>query len=224
MSAAVVTCAPRRRSGAAYPGVCVRAATRVSFAGGWRIVSRTGDAEIDELHNAIVANEHIVGREVAVDDQVAVCERRRSTNVEKELRALGFRSLLRRRPMQQWQALNQFHDKVGRAVRRLPAVKEMGDVRVAQPRQRLPLAFKARDDFGREKSRFDHLDRDRAREIAGVTLSLINGAHTALAKPLQNSVGSDAFWQSRAFERANRAAGVQRIQPVRCLKRNQTFS
>lgn len=135
------------------------------------------------------------------------------------LRRLGI-AILRDRD-----ALDQLHGEVGHARCGRPGVKHASDVRVVHHRQRLALAFEARDHLRAVHPRLDHFHRHVAAN--GVKLlRTVDHAHSAFAELSGQSVRSDqraaacVLPIACARDRVGRGAGSIRCgdAPRDCLK------
>ena len=97
-----------------------------------RVVEQPGDAEVQQLDLAIEVDEQVVGLEVAVYDQLAVCMRDGGTDLQHQPQTLPTIQLLPGRVVDEVGALHPLHHKIRPAAIGDSGVVEPGDVRMLQ--------------------------------------------------------------------------------------------
>ncbi len=167
----------------------VAAAEAVGAAG----FENLGDAEVEELHFELRADQDVGRLEIAMHHQVAVGEAHGFANLEKERQAALDR---RRRGVAEGGdrfAGDVLHDEVGVARRGAPAVEQPGDVRMLQTGEDLALLFKATPHLAAVTAAADDLDRRLLAELAVGALGEVDGAHPSAPQLAHDSERSDAL-------------------------------
>jgi hypothetical protein len=146
MSAAVVTGSPRSCSGAAYCGVRARPA----FARELGLLARRrafleqlGDAEVEQLDAAVLRHQHVVGLDVAVDDQARMRMRRRGEHVEEKPHARGDIEVLVVAPAVDALAFDVLEDEEGLPRAGDAGIEQAGDVRVGEAGEEAAFALES---------------------------------------------------------------------------------
>ncbi len=110
-----------------------------------------GDAEVEDLHEAVVApatdEEDVVGLQIAVDDAAPVRGGQGRGDLGRDVEHLVGRHRAAADPIGEGLALQVLHHEVGGAVGELPEVADVDDVGVADGRRRLRLANEAAHDL-----------------------------------------------------------------------------
>ena len=123
---------------------------------------RLREAEVEHLHRAVGPHLDVRGLEIAVDDPLLVRRFERLGDLLRDRQRFVDRNRAARDALRQIVALDQFHHEGVHAAGFLEPV-DRGDVRMIQRRERLRLAFEARQAFGVCGERVGQdLDRDLA--------------------------------------------------------------
>jgi len=149
---------------------------------GRQLVTLAREAEVHDADAAVVADQHVVRFEVAVDHAGRVRRGEPFAGGDERAHDVAPRPLLARQPQRQRLALDQLHrDEHGLADR--ADVVDRDHVRMRQPGERLGLAQHPRRRARRAGlARPHHLERDAAVEV-GVVRG-VDDAHAARADPL----------------------------------------
>ena len=98
-----------------------------------------GEAEVEHLHLAVLAEEDVARREIAVDDPVRVRVRQTLRNLDGDAQRLAHRNGARIRPPRKGASAQQLHDQIG-PLRCASGVEQRHDVRVREPGRGFRLA------------------------------------------------------------------------------------
>jgi hypothetical protein len=180
--------------------------------GGVAIAEQLGNAEVEQLDLAVAIDQHIVGLEIAMHDQIAVGELHRGAQLLKQLHASAAIETLLDHMTDDGRAIDVFHGDVRRAVGVLAAINELRDVRMAQAREQASLQLQTLAYGSVAEGLAEALDCQQMGEISIAALAQEHRAHAALAESTQHREGSDAGGHGR-FQRMRRARnrGAQRI-------------
>ena len=169
------------------------------------------EAEVGDLDDVALAEQHVLRLDVAVDDAVSVRVRERAEHRADDAQRLGRRQRAFAQNLAQAAPLDVFHDEERTAVD-LAAVDDGDDVGVRELAQHVGLAVEALEKLRvLREVRGEHLERDRAaeRELRGA----VHRAHAAAADDLLDPVSADrtadervgsGFAQSSSFVRVHR--------------------
>ncbi len=144
-----------------------------------------------------------------MNDQILVRYRYRRANVGKNPPSFGRGCLMLLDPLEHRQAIDIFHDDIGRSVFGCAAVVKLGDIRMLEAGERLPFAFEAFDERFGQQAGFDDLDGGDMDEIAGLAFSAIHGPHAAAPDTRYDPVRADAFRGLFFIERVGRGSRSQ---------------
>ena len=143
-----------------------------------RRLEQPRDAEVGQLGAAVVAHEHVLGLDVAVDDAARVRVGERVAELARDHHRLAGRQ---RQPLGERAARHQLHHDVALAGRRGAEVVDADDAGVLEPRQRARLAREASAEVGIGRALGpQHLDRDVAAEA--IVVRAEDAAHAARAQ------------------------------------------
>ncbi len=151
------------------------------------LAQRLGDAEVDDLHQrraVLERHQHVRRLDVAVDDPFLMGMLDSLADVDEQLQSLFGGQLVLVAELGDGQALDQFHDEVRPAARRLPRVEDFGDVRVVHQGQGLPFRLETGADLSGVHARLEDFQGHLAANGI-VLLSHEDDAETALANLLQ---------------------------------------
>ncbi len=123
-----------------------------------RVVEHARDAEVEQLHLAVVVDQDVAGLEVAVDHQVAVRVLDRRADVEKQPQARRHAESPGIAPAVDRQPVDVFEHQIGRTLGTDAAIDQPRDRRMRQSRQQLPFAGEARAFAGIEHAAAQQLD------------------------------------------------------------------
>jgi hypothetical protein len=152
-------------------------------------VDPLGQAEVGDLGHAVCGVKDITGLEVAMDDPglVGDVDRSRQDRHQFGRRVAGLE--VARQALIEAAAVEQFQGHERQAVR-FADVIDLEDVGMPEPGHRLGLDPEPGEVVGpRLAAAADHLEGDQAFEPA--VPRLVDNAHSALAQPVENLVGSD---------------------------------
>ena len=161
------------------------------------VLEQLGDAEVQQLHDAIGADQDVARLDVAMHHQVAVRMRHRGEHVVEQREAP-----VDVQPMQVAIAVDGFardevEHEVGLSARRHARVEQARDVRVGQPGQDGAFALEARCAGVAEHRQVQQLDRHAAADAPVGAMGAPHAAAAALAQQRLDDVAADL----RAFER-----------------------
>src|SRR5690606_17604551 len=125
--------------------------------------------------------EHVVRREIAVDDQVVMGELYRPGDLPEHCQPRCRRPLLLGQPVIEGLAFDEFHYDIGLTVCGFPSSVETRDVWVVELREDLAFAYESVDQRLDQDPGLDDLDGDAMLETRALTLGQPYGAHTAAA-------------------------------------------
>jgi hypothetical protein len=147
-----------------------------------------GEAEVQHLDRAVIANFDVGWLQIAVDDAGLVGRFERLGDLPRDGHRFRERDGTTRHPSRQILTLDQFHDESQRLS--LKAVN-LGNVGVVQRGEGPGLAIEAPDPLGvARKRRRQDLDRDVSAELP--VARAIDLAHAAAAKRRSDFIGSNA--------------------------------
>ncbi len=150
-----------------------------------------GDPEVEQLHDAVVADENVRRLEVAVHDEMPVRVLDCFAHVAKEPDASHDGGRVRAAILGERRALDVLHHEPGRAVGERARVVETRDERMVQLRQRALLAGEPLASRRREPRVAQNLDRRHRAEV--LALGEVDDAHPALAEHPRQSIRSEAL-------------------------------
>ena len=150
------------------------------------------EAEVEDLHDAVVGHEDVGRLDVAVHDEARVRALQAFGHLHGDVEDARRLALSAREPPLHRLALEQLHDDE-RAAAVVADVEDAADGGVAERRGRARLALEAQDgDEVVADLRRQHLDRHGP--LFGEVVGLIDHAHPAAAELLQNSdIGHQAY-------------------------------
>src|SRR5690606_14449879 len=131
---------------------------------------RTRNAEIDQLDLARVGYQHVVRREIAMNDQVLMGKLNRPPDLAEHRQTRRPRTFLRGKPFAQSPAFDEFHHDVGLAVGSFPAVVESRDIWVVELREDLAFASKPIEQRLDQDAGLDDFDSDSVLEAGAFAL------------------------------------------------------
>ena len=150
-----------------------------------------GDAEVEELHPAVLRHHDVRRLEVAVDDEVRVGVRHGGEDVEEEPDAGLDVEGPALAPAVDRLALDVLEHEVRLAGRGDAGVEELGDVGVFQPRQDRGLAAEAGGPRRAQERGGEELDRGHPLEVAVDSPRQPDAAHPAGAERLDQRIGAE---------------------------------
>ena len=156
------------------------------------LVQQFGDPEIKQFRDAVCGDQDVRGFEIAMHNEVLMGVMHCGTDGLKKLEAGYDIQSVRVAEGVDGDAVDVFHDDVGRAVRQGAAVHEMRDVRMIELGQDLALNFDPRMDSAGERAAVNHLDGDFLVELRIRAFGEVNLAHAAHPQGAQHPIGSDA--------------------------------
>ncbi len=150
-----------------------------------------GDAEIDELDAAVVADEHVARLQVAVHDQIAVRVLDRTADVDEQRQALARAQALAFAMRKKIVAADEFEGEKRRPGRRESGIEQLRDVRVLQPRQDALLAQKTPALVRSVHVDAQQLQCDGLRAAGQFALGLEHAGHAAGADEAAHAIAGD---------------------------------
>ena len=157
------------------------------------LIERLGDAEVDHFHHRhplVKRDHHIRGLDVTVDDAPLMGVLDRAADVDEQPQPVIDGEPVLVAVVGDRDASDQFHHKVGMALKRGPGVQDAGDVGMIHHRQRLPLGLKPRDHFTGVHTGFDQLECYLSLERVRL-LGQEHGPHPTLADLFEQRVTVD---------------------------------
>ena len=153
-------------------------------------VGAASDAEVDDAHAAVVADQHVVGLEVAVDEPRRVRPGEALPGLDEDLERLVDAARPLREPAGQAHPVDQLHRQVHDLAERVGVVHR-DHVGVRELGQRLRLAQQAGGDVAglRPGPRVHHLERDPA--IEARVVRRVDHAHRPGADAVEDHVAVD---------------------------------
>ena len=127
-----------------------------------------------------------------MDYEILVRERYRIADLCEQIEPSGQIGLLIGQPVLKRDAVDIFHDDIGRATFRFPAVIKPGNMGMVKLRQYLSFALETRNQTVGKQSLLDQLDRHHMLEIVGVPFAQIDRPHAAAAQQTKDPVRTDA--------------------------------
>ena len=158
-----------------------------------------GDTEIEQPHLSVGGNEDVAGLEVAVDDQPRVRVLQRVQHLAEQRHALRGAQAAGVAPAVDGQAVNAFHRQPGRAVVGHASVVKPRDVGVAQPRQDVAFADKARHQLRARAVAQRQLQCHLARGLGVSACGPPHGGHATAAQQFTEHPGADLRAAGQAF-------------------------
>jgi hypothetical protein len=143
------------------------------------------DAEIEDLHDAVVAHHDVLGLDIAVDDAFPVRGGERSGGVREPADAHPERRVARLDRAPERAAGDELHDDIRRAIV-LADVEDGDGVRVVEGRGRAGFAEQARAALRRGRALREDLERHAPAEADVVRA--VDAAHPALADGVLDGV------------------------------------
>ena len=141
-----------------------------------------GGAEVEEMGDAVFADEDVVGLEVAMDDEVLVGELDGGADGEEEAEFFLEGEVMGSTIFVDADAVDVIHDEEKDAVVADAAVEEAGDVGVVEGGEDLALLAEALEESFGGKGQVDDLDGDLFFVLAVGAVREIDGAHAAAAE------------------------------------------
>ena len=171
-----------------------------------------GHAKIYDLrhrHAIMVGHQNVRRLDVAVNDPLLVRVLDGLANLNEKVQALGGGKIFLVAIVRDFDAADQFHDKVGPAGVGRAGLEDFGNVGMIHERQRLPLRFESGDNAPRIHTELDDLEGDAAAD--GVfLLGHVHHATSALANLLKEFVAPDpvALLLDRRGAQASACVGI----------------
>ena len=166
-------------------------------------VRELGEAEVEDLHAAVVGDEDVLGLQVPVDDPLLVRGREAVDDLERVVDRLARRELAAREDRPERLALEQLLDDVGRALVRADVV-DRGDVGMVQDARRLGLLLEPAQPVG-VGGEGGGQDLDRHVAAQARVLRAIHLSHPARADLREDLVGAEA---GAGSEMASKCRGI----------------
>ena len=154
---------------------------------------RLGDTEVDEFGQAIVANQHVVRLQVAVQHQIGVRVLHGFAYAQEHLDPPARVELARIAPAGDRQAADQLHRQIRRTIRGFADVEQAGYGRMLEGSDDLALAQETLAPVGIEQRILDDLEGDLLADLAIGAFGTVDHAHAALPQRFAQHVGTDAI-------------------------------
>ena len=148
-------------------------------------------AEIDQLERAVPGHQHVVGLDVAVQNQIAVRPRHRPAKREEKPQTRSERKSVPVAILVQPQAIDVLHHEVGLARVADAAIEETRHVGMLELRQDLALPAEALDSIGSRQVARHHFEGGALGVVAIGALRQVDLAHAAAPQQLAGLPGAE---------------------------------
>ena len=174
---------------------------------GAAIVEQLGNAEVQQLGDAGAGHQNVGRLQVAMHDEILMRVMHRGAHHLEQLQARGHLQMVGVAVDVDGDAVDVFHDDVGRAVGQRAAVQQVRDVRMIELRENLAFDLEAGLNATPQRAAMHHFDGHFLLEVGGRSLREVHVAHAADTQGVQNPVRSDAV-SYHGREHAPRIGGI----------------
>ncbi|XIG22339.1 hypothetical protein PRJ39_13815 [Lysobacter enzymogenes] len=173
-----------------------------------------GDAEVDQVHAAVVVDQQVGGLEVAVQHPARMRVGDRFAGLQQQAHAAGGVDVARVAPQVDGGALDQAHREPGLAVGLDAAVDQHRDAGMVERGEVAAFGQERLDQHRRAQFRAHALERHALLVMAVGAAGLVDRAHAAFGDHLDDAPGAELGADARVGGRLVRGHGRGRGRPI----------